>query len=309
MKISKQQEIANDDSKIKRAFGTKNPGFAFSCGGMRRIFVDPADMRVRRMLLRKGFRYFSSNQFMVYCLNKLLTVDAFIDVGSNYGECLVSLPLYSKTIVRGFEANPNLLSYIKKTIRFNEDLRDIEIAARAVTNRAGEKVDFQIDTRWSGKSSLSLDPGRSGVVTMSVPTTTIDDEVSALGSVSTLLVKIDVEGHEPDVLQGAVETNNSVQNIIYLLEFDSKFLSRGGHDPRVFFEILSETFALYKMDGAGLHEVPDYASLARGGSDLDEIHVDLVATKFDTPEVRDRFEKKILHPDFSETRRSLWGVL
>lgn len=54
----------DDEERIVKAYHTAHPQFAFICDGLRRIAVDPGDLRARRMLLRGGFAIFLACNFL-----------------------------------------------------------------------------------------------------------------------------------------------------------------------------------------------------------------------------------------------------
>ena len=164
--------------------------------------------------------------------------------------------------MRGYEANADLLKYLNKSKTYNDDLHDLAIACYAVSNRAGEMLSFYIDTEWSGKSSVLLKKNQGNIIRVDVPTTSIDHEMNQIGDCQMLLVKVDVEGFEPLVVEGAAKVNRDIPNIIYLLEFDSKFLMRGGIEPRVFFDKLADQFRVYKLAYRKISPVKDFKHLS-----------------------------------------------
>ena len=306
-KSDKLEEQKKIDKTIKQIFNVNNPEFAYICGGLRKISVNPKDRRARNILLRKGIRYYSNVQFFIYCCIYCLPVDVFLDIGANYGECLFALPLYKKVKVRGYEANPDLIKHLNKSKTYNDDIKDIAIARYAVASRAGEMLSFYIDTEWSGKSSILLQKKQSNVLKVEVPTTSIDYEMNRIGDCRMLLVKVDVEGFEPQVMEGAVRVSRDLTNIIYLLEFDTKFLKRGGIEPREFFNKLADQFSVYKLSYRSINPVADFEHLFAQHKDSPRIHVDLVLTKFGESEITGAFEQKIAAKDLKTISESLWG--
>ncbi len=296
-KLAEQKIV---DEAIRQAYHVDYPEFAYICGGLRKIAVNPGDLRARNMLLQKGVRYYSSVQFFIYSCAYFLPVDIFLDIGANYGECLFALPLYKKVKVRGYEANAGLLKYLKKSKTYNDDLHDLAITWYAVTNRAGEMISFYIDTEWSGKSSALLMKNQGSVLRIDVPTTSIDHEMNQLGGCKMLLVKVDVEGFEPLVVEGAAKVNRDIPNIIYLLEFDSKFLMRGGIEPKAFFNKLAAQFRVYKLSYRHINPVKDFMHLSAQQQGSSRIHVDLILTKFRDPRINSVFEQEIASQDLKK---------
>jgi FkbM family methyltransferase len=293
------------DEKICATFGLPDPRFAFACGGRRKIAVDPCDERARKMLLAKGFRYFSHTQFFIYACLTELRLDVFFDIGTNYGECLFAVPFYTRTKIKGFEANPALHPYLTTSIAYNDDLEGVSVSPCAVAGSRGENVTFLVDEHWSGASSMVLDPSRKGIRRVEVETTTIDHEMSCLNNIRSALIKIDVEGFEPYVFVGAQQTNHRLNNLIYLIEFDSAYLLNSGTTGKEFFQDLSQSFSVYILTRNGLSEVLDYAELESRVEPGRKVHCDLVLVKIADPDFSATFADKILSRPFQELRREL----
>jgi FkbM family methyltransferase len=237
MSIESSLKESTTDEKILAHFNTDFPHFAYCMGGLRKLSVNPHDARARKMLLAKGPKCFTRNQALIHAFTKNLSIDLFLDIGTNYGETLVSSPLFSKVRRVGFEPNPTLIPYLEKTLRMNDDLEDIEIVNKAVSSVAGETIEFYVSRKWSGKSSAVSGVGAGKTDKIEVETTTIDEQISLTGPVTFLLIKLDVEGYEPAVIRGAQKTHQTVSNILYLMEFDARFIRKGGEDPRAFFTV------------------------------------------------------------------------
>lgn len=304
-KRSSADRKTDDDTYITQQYGTENPEFSYICGGLRRIGVNPLDRRARKMLLRKGVRYYSKNQFFIYVCIKKMPIDIFLDIGTNYGECLFSIPLYSHVKARGFEPNPYLNEYLDKSRLYNDDLKNVEIQNRAVSDKSGNSTKFFIDTVWSGKSSLHRDK-KKGIQEIVVETTTVDLEVEKAGGGKTILAKIDVEGFEPSVIRGAEETYNNDTNLIFLMEFDEDFLERSGTDPEIFFHEITTRFGILELRGGGLVAVEDYNKLKHHHADKKKIHTDLVLTRFYDLEIEREFISTIRDKSFKEIRSEFW---
>lgn len=290
---------------IRQNYNSDTPNFSFICGGMRRISVNPDDRRARKMLLKNGIRYYSKNQLFVYACASYLPLDLFLDVGTNYGECLFSLPLYCKTRARGFEANPEMRDHLERSKRYNSDIQ-AEYDIVAVSGVAGQSVSFFVDAKWSGKSSLSGTTGRA-TREHSVTTTTVDAEVEKAGGGTTILLKVDVEGFEPSVFDGAKRTIRETPNLIALVEYDSDFLEANGSNAEEFFDALEEDCEVYDFKKDILRPVWDFAQLQKLHAKKPKIHTDLILTKFSDNSIRSAFQTRIAAP-FSELRSTLWQL-
>ena len=179
-----------------------------------RLFVNAQDQRGQR-LLQTGSAFSPVAQSLWRHLLGLADWDLVVDVGANYGEMLLEIPLDSRAEVVAFEANPALLPYLRATLA----QRAVTLEALAVCERTGT-AQFHIDATWSGASSLAT-PRTAGsgnhIDLMHVPTTTLD-QYFAHSQARRACIKIDVEGVEPFVLLGAQQWFARLDDYALLVE-------------------------------------------------------------------------------------------
>jgi FkbM family methyltransferase len=124
----------------------------------------------------------------------------FIDVGANIGNnSLIASKIASKVIA--IEPNPKILERLKQNIDLN-NLKNVIVYDYAISNFIGESEFFIPDESFSnqGVASLSLReniPMRK----IKVRVTTLDELLKNEERID--LIKIDVEGHSKEVIQGA----------------------------------------------------------------------------------------------------------
>lgn len=128
----------------------------------------------------------------------------FIDVGANIG--LLSLPILENcpdVSVLSLEASPDTLSYLTRTnvaSRHHSRWRVIGAAA----GKAAGTATFWSSTVDNGAFDGFKDTGRGGnKQAIEVSVNTLDEIWSDAGNPSVSVIKIDVEGAELDVLEGA----------------------------------------------------------------------------------------------------------
>jgi len=298
--------------RITAAYNTPDTPFAAIAGGTRRIAVDPADRRAQMQLLRFGTRYYSKVQTLVHELVRHFRPDVFVDVGSNYGECLFSLPFNADVPVLGFEANPRLLGYLERSRGYNDDL-SVEIVGKAVGAGGDDAtVSFFVNERWSGKSTAARSAVIAGMKEISVPVTSIDREFAArFPDARTVVMKIDVEGYEPQVIAGAAETIGRADPFACLLEFDTAFLdgkdAGAGAGARRFFDALAARFHVY-LAARTVSVLGSYDELHAKASDrAGKLHCDLLLLKA-TDDRRSAFEQYFCGAATQRLAADLWGL-
>lgn len=140
--------------------------------------------------------------------------DVAIDIGANVGTCTLSMSraVGANGQVLAFEPQPLVANCLATSLVLNE-ISNVRVLSLAASQRAGvAKMNFNAggDAGNFGSTALSLDGDL-------VPTIALDDmQIDCLA-----LLKIDVEGHEWDVFQGAEKTISSCRPVVY---FEAKRL-------------------------------------------------------------------------------------
>lgn len=132
----------------------------------------------------------------------LQTSDLFWDVGANIGAVtLVAARLCHRAVA--FEPDPRSLELLKQNLLAN-DIRNVDIVAAALGRQSGTAVLYQASPENTGMTSVL--PGRGSTVgQMSVAMMRADDFVAKRPELAPTVMKLDVEGAEHLVLDGANE--------------------------------------------------------------------------------------------------------
>jgi FkbM family methyltransferase len=185
------------------------------------------------------------------------------DVGANVGEYtgLMSKLVGPTGAVYAFEPNPAIWGLFEARV----STRNVHLQRHALSDSVSASCAFFVDVRegmLAVASSLNhLDglhaAGQARAI--SVPTTTID--AFCLGEhVTPDLIKIDVEGHELQVIRGAAETLNRCRPIL-VFEFWETWWDRG---VRLIFDFLRDHYRLVRLqDGETVNDF--YYSQCRDG--------------------------------------------
>lgn len=148
---------------------------------------------------------------------------AFVDVGANVG--FWSVPAATRVPVVAFEPNP----WAARHLLVNAQLNGLEIDLRqqAVSSHRGELDLFASDLEQNAsQATLHRSAVHGSVEQIRVPVVTLDE---AIDEVDTL--KIDVEGHEEEVLRGAERLLSSRTPRVVVVELLGWRLACAGSTP------------------------------------------------------------------------------
>lgn len=138
--------------------------------------------------------------------------DVVFDVGANVGFFTVFASILAgpRGRVVAFEPGAENLDRLRANLAHN-NCQNVTVIEKAVTNKVGE-VEFYINSDDSGGNAL-WDPGQypgnaktlANPLRVAVPATTLDAECEQLGLPAPKVIKIDTEGAEQRVLEGACD--------------------------------------------------------------------------------------------------------
>ncbi|MFZ4594465.1 MAG: FkbM family methyltransferase [Verrucomicrobiaceae bacterium] len=153
-------------------------------------------------------------------LRKVLHPDSvFLDVGANVGvlSIFAAHRWCPQGTVLGFEASPQIFEHLTANVQANPH-RALDIVHAAVTSHSGDTLTFfnAPDSKF-GMGSLSNRFNTEGIA---VPTVALDDAVRAHGIDRIRAIKIDVEGFELGVFQGATQILTQPTAPVVFFEFN-----------------------------------------------------------------------------------------
>jgi FkbM family methyltransferase len=166
--------------------------------------------------------------------------DVVVDVGANYGytTSYFSHECGPSGFVLSIEPEPNTRALLEHNVRVNK-LENVEIVACAAGASNGQVELFRSATNLANHAvNRDLVPNVEDSVLVDVRTV---DELCAsrLGGRSPTVLKIDVEGWEWAVLQGATGIIDRVRPVIWL-EYWPLGIRANGHDPRAVLDLMYE---------------------------------------------------------------------
>lgn len=248
----------------------RQPHVVTILGGDERLEVVPSDA-IGRGIFLYGTYELAVTRFLQGVLPK---GGVFIDVGANVGyhAVVAAKAVGSGGAVHAFEPVDALRERLLKNVRLNR-LDNVTVRNEAVWSRSGS-LSFFVDGS-PDNSGLSSAIPREGsrVEKVTVEATTLDDVASRLDRPISV-VKIDVEGGEKEVLQGASGLLGGRARPALLFEsFDvppvARLLSDAGYEVKLLDYSFRRGLALLPVGreaarASAAYEPPNYAAIPRG---------------------------------------------
>jgi FkbM family methyltransferase len=173
-----------------------------------------------------------------------------VDVGANYGEvALLGRYGHDRQCVL-VEANPVPAAFLKRSVGAHRSHHAMHLVECAATARGDERVELFVDSAWSGTTSLSAHEGATSRV---VQGRRLDDIVEGLGLATPdrLVIKIDVEGAELQVLEGASDLLARASNLGMIVECNEEALRRAGASTEQLLEELRRHGDVFQLTSNG----------------------------------------------------------
>ncbi len=225
-----------------------------------------------RYLLTGEWRHELYTQALVEQICNTFRSICFIDCGSSYGLfTLLAASFPSVESIVAIEASTVVSKHLKDTIKANNLERKVRVINAAVSDRVGETFEY-INNEHSERSRVTN--ASSSNVSNAILSTTIDDEIpfSRISQDTVILIKIDIEGCEPEAFVGMNKLFSSSLDFIIIFEFHVPLLDTKPDGARVFAEkILSYNHKkLFNMDPTNKRLIPidsllDFSALIETG--------------------------------------------
>ena len=199
----------------------------YNLGFRHRVALRPlthASIRLKKQHLELGIRLLIT--WLVQKLEEHKDDGWFFDVGANVGLYVWEVAKVRPTQkIMAFEPDPENLALLEMTQK-EADLQNFELCPNALSNQTDE-VSFSQDPLTSATGCIKGEEkpwieqylnGSTNQIT--VNTRTMDSAVDDNKIPS--LIKIDVEGHEVEVLQGAIHTLSNAKPLLIIESFPPK---------------------------------------------------------------------------------------
>ena len=196
-----------------------------------------------------------------WLLARLDSVDVFVDVGANAGYFTCIARARDRRVV-AVEPHYRNLQYLLENIDQNLG-PPVEIFPVALSDRPGVMRLYGLSS--TGASLLPNWAGSPSALSRKVPVTTLDNLLEGRFAGERLLVKIDVEGHEHEVILGAQATLGRSTRPTWLVEITDSQFHPGGANPNIentFWQFWGRGYRCHALTARGLEPI-DCAAFAQ----------------------------------------------
>jgi FkbM family methyltransferase len=165
------------------------------------------------------------------------------DVGANWGQYAEALSYVSAGVV-ACEPVPQLAEYLRRTAR-----KGIRVEQIALSNVKGD-AEFAVPQDW-GRSSLLAEKADSDTQRLAVRLDTLD----SMATDPVGFIKVDVEGHEEEVIDGAFQVI-ARDHPVLLIEIEERH--RPGALPRILARLSEEGYSAFFLHEGCLHSIATF---------------------------------------------------
>ena len=161
---------------------------------------------------------------MNFLIRFLRPSDGFIDIGANVGfYTILASTVVTEGPILAFEANPRNVEVLRQQVELNH-LPNAEIFCTALGNSTGE-----LSFHDSGRETGSVQEGSgAGAKLITVPCSRLDDCLDSRTLPPCVVAKMDVEGFETTVLEGARDAMKKGGVSVWLFELNDVALREHG---------------------------------------------------------------------------------
>lgn len=178
----------------------------------KRLWIPLAEANALKMYFLGTLGSSRERPLTAFLSSHLMAEDVFYDVGANFGfYSFLAEAILSKGEVHAFEPNPRIYHYLAHNAAHSH----VVAQQLALSNMKGDVTFFDtVDDSSGGSLIRDTEKAETAYADTTVPATTLDAYVATHRPPS--VIKIDVEGAEQLVLEGAVETLKKYRPVVIL---------------------------------------------------------------------------------------------
>jgi FkbM family methyltransferase len=203
---------------------------------------------------------FISKQEREFLLKYPIGPGAIIDVGANLG--LVSIVLarrFPERTVHSFEPGPSTFKALKANIKLNSCANILPLQSAVAEHN--DEIPFDANPLGRGTASIA---SHNGQFVTRVPCTTLDTYAERLAAETIAFLKVDVEGFEAAVFQGARRILSEHRAAIIYYEVCPANSEKSGSPPELPTQILQEHgYQISKVDERGMLKSVDISEVSK----------------------------------------------
>ncbi len=165
--------------------------------------------------------------------------ETFVDIGANIGmhTLAAAAAMQARGRVIAFEPHPMTHDLLRKSLVLNGFAGMTDTHQVAASNRSG-RLPLHLGATCGHHSLYPFEDADQTATTIDVPLARIDDMIDASTSVD--LIKIDVEGAELDVIEGAAATIGRNADVGIIVEFGHSHVRRTGRSTGAWLGVLQK---------------------------------------------------------------------
>ena len=210
------------------------------------VVLNPKDPVVSGALRFGVYEKTESQWFQSVCQPGM----TFLDVGANIGyyTALGSHLVGLKGKVISLEPDPESFSYLEQTISANNSSNVLAFQVAASDKKTLSPLYISTENRGDNRLYASSED-RTEILVKTQP---LDELLFEHNIDQVDLIKIDVQGYEPKVIEGLKKTISRSQQIVLITEFWPKGITDAGADAKVFLDNLRNLgLTLYELKSDG----------------------------------------------------------
>lgn len=223
-----------------------------------------ADQGLSRQLILHGIREQDAIDYLRPLLPKFRTI---LEIGANQGYYAIfeALNTPPDAKIYAFEPHPENVRTLKLNTALNKCPDKFpEIFQGAVSDRNGT-ADLQVHelSNWHSLSRVNLEGGWQSSI--KVPTISLDEFCRTRGISAVDFVRMDVEGHEAEIVEGGRDILQKSPTCVLFIEIHTGLLREAGHQPEKLLQTLESLgFKTLALCGNGKQfRTSDWGSLIR----------------------------------------------